>query len=158
LAISGKVAWGKAGIQKRGDQSEFHQPQGTKRNRRFVALNFGRRGFNFALLNGITRNESMNESSDELTPRENFAASNYKNSEATFRNALIRRLTFIIPSLGLMVVWLITNDPAYAYMGYGLLLYQAVNSIFLMKKGLQTTSKVISKYEKKIQDKQDVPE
>jgi hypothetical protein len=98
----------------------------------------------------------MNELSDELTARENFAASNYKNSAATFRRALIRRLSFIIPSLVLMIVWLITKDPAYAYMGYGLLLYQAVNGIFLAKRGLQTASKVITKYEKKIQDKQDV--
>jgi hypothetical protein len=107
-------------------------------------------------LTGITPNESMNELSDELTARENFAASNYKNSAATFRRALIRRLSFIIPSLVLMIVWLITKDPAYAYMGYGLLLYQAVNGIFLAKRGLQTASKVITKYEKKIQDKQDV--
>ena len=97
----------------------------------------------------------MNESSDELTPRESFAASNYKNSAATFKRALIRKLTFIIPSIVLMVVWLITQDPAYAYMGYGLLLYQAVNGIFLAKRGLQTANKVITKYEKKIQDKQD---
>ena len=97
----------------------------------------------------------MNETPDELSPRENFAASNYKNPEATFKRALIRRLSFIIPSIGLMVAWLITQDPAYAYMGYGLLLYQAVNSIFQMKIGLQTTSKVITKYENKIQNKPD---
>ena len=100
-------------------------------------------------------NEPMNESSDELTPRENFAASNYKNSDATFKRALIRKLSFIIPSIVLMIVWLITKDPAYAYMGYGLLLYQAVNSIFLAKRGLQTANKVITKFEKKIQDKED---
>jgi hypothetical protein len=117
-------------------------------------LIFKRGGFRFGVLNGITPNESMNESSDELTPKENFAASNYKNSEATFKRALIRRLSFIIPSIVLMIVWLITKDPAYAYMGYGLLLYQAVNSIFLAKRGLQTANKVITKYEKKIQDKQ----
>lgn len=97
----------------------------------------------------------MNESSDDLTPRENFAASNYKNPQATFKRVLIRRLSFIIPSIGLMIAWLITQDPAYAYMGYGLLLYQAVNSIFQIKSGLQTTSKVITKYEKKIENKPD---
>jgi hypothetical protein len=96
----------------------------------------------------------MNESSDELTPRETFAASNYKNSDATFKRALARKLSYIIPSIVLMIVWLVTQDPAYAYMGYGLLLYQAVRSIFLAKRGLQTASKVITKYEKKIQDKQ----
>jgi hypothetical protein len=97
----------------------------------------------------------MSESSDELTPRENFAASNYRNAEATFKRTLIRKLTFIIPSIGLMVVWLITKDPAYAYMGYGLLLYQIVNSIFQAKRGLQTASKVMAKYEKKFQNKPD---
>ena len=95
----------------------------------------------------------MNEPSDEFTPRENFAASNYKNSDATFKRTLIRRLSFIIPSFVLMLVWLVTKDPAYAYMGYGLLLYQAVNSIFLAKKGLQNANRMITKYEKKIQDK-----
>jgi hypothetical protein len=99
--------------------------------------------------------EVMNESPDELTARENFAASNYKNAEATFKRALNRKLSFIIPSIVLMIVWLIVKDPAYAYMGYGLLLFQAVNSIFLTKSGLQTANKVITKYEKKIQDKQD---
>jgi|HubBroStandDraft_2_1064218.scaffolds.fasta_scaffold814583_1 hypothetical protein len=97
----------------------------------------------------------MNEPSDELTPRENFAASNYRNPKTTFRRALIRKLSFIIPSIALMIVWFITQDPAYAYMGYGLLLYQAVKSIFLAKSGLQTASKVITKYEKRIQNKED---
>jgi len=100
----------------------------------------------------------MNEASDELTPKESFAADNYKDPSATFKRALIRRLCFIIPSLLLMVIWLITNDPAYAYMGYGLLLFQAVQAIFHLKRGLLTTNKVITKYEKKIQDKQNVPE
>jgi hypothetical protein len=94
----------------------------------------------------------MNEPS-EFTPKESFIASNYKDPEA-FKRALIRRLSFIIPSLVLMIAWLFTQDPAYAYMGYGLLLYQAVQGIFQVKRGLQTTSKVIAKYEKKIQDKQ----
>jgi hypothetical protein len=93
----------------------------------------------------------MNDS-PELTPKENYTASVYKDPSA-FKRALIRRLSFIIPSFVLMVVWLITQDPAYAYMGYGLLLFQAVQGIFQVKRGLQTTSKVITKYEKKIQDK-----
>ena len=113
-------------------------------------MNFRRGGFRFGALKSI-----MNESADELTPRENFAASNYKNAEATFKLALIRKLSFIIPSIALMIAWLITRDPAYAYMGYGLLLYQAVNSIFQAKRGLQTANKVITKYEKKIQNKPD---
>jgi hypothetical protein len=116
-------------------------------------LIFRRRGFRVGKLTGLTPNESMNESS-ELTPKENIAVNSYKDPAATFKRALIRRLSFIIPSIVLMVVWLITQDPAYAYMGYGLLLYQAVRAIFQVKRGLKTANKVITKYEKKIQDKQ----
>jgi len=96
----------------------------------------------------------MNESPD-LTPKENFHANLFKDPDALFRRALLRKLSFIVPSVALMVVWLVTQDPAYAYMGYGLLLYQAVQGIFLAKRGIQTSNKVITKYEKKIQDKTD---
>ena len=96
----------------------------------------------------------MNESSD-FTPKENFQANLYKDPAALIRNMLIRRLTIIIPSIALMLVWLITQDPAYAYMGYALLLYQALQTMFLAIRGIKTQNKVITKYEKKIQDKQD---
>ena len=94
----------------------------------------------------------MNEQS-ELTPRESFQADLYKDPARLFRRTLIRKLTFIIPSIALMLAWLITKDPAYAYMGYGLLLFQAVQGIFLSKNGFQTTNKLMAKYERKIQDK-----
>jgi hypothetical protein len=93
---------------------------------------------------------SMNESS-EFTPKESFHANLFKDPSALFRAALIRQLSFIIPSIVLMVVWLINRDPAYAYMGYGILLFQAVQRIFQTKRGIQTSNRVITKYEKKIQ-------
>lgn len=96
----------------------------------------------------------MNES-PELTPKENFVASVYRDPAAVFKRTLVRKLSFIVPSVALMVVWLVTQDPAYAYMGYGLLLFQAVQSIFQVKRGLQTTNKIVTKYEQKIQDKKD---
>jgi hypothetical protein len=95
----------------------------------------------------------MNESTD-FTPKENFQANLYKDPAALIRNMLIRKLTYIVPSILLMLAWLITHDAAYAYVGYGLLLYQAVWGIFLAKRGIQTQNKVITKFEKKIQDKQ----
>jgi hypothetical protein len=63
------------------------------------------------------------DESPELTPKENFTASVYKDPLA-FKRALVRRLNFIIPSVVLMIIWLVTHDPAYAYMGYGLLLFR----------------------------------
>jgi hypothetical protein len=95
----------------------------------------------------------MDESTD-FTPKESFHANLYKDPSTLIRNMLIRRLTIIIPSVALMIVWLITQDPAYAYMGYALLLYQAVQGIFQAKRGIQTQNKVITKYAKKIEDKQ----
>jgi hypothetical protein len=95
----------------------------------------------------------MNESSD-FTPKENFQANLYKDPATLIRNMLIRRLSFIIPSIALMVTWLITQNPAYAYMGYCLLLYQAVHGMFLAKKGIYTQRNIVTKYEKKVQDKE----
>ena len=95
----------------------------------------------------------MNESSD-FTPKENFQANLYKDPAALVRKMLIRRLSFIIPSMALMIIWLITQDPAYAYMGYCLLLYQAVHGMLQAKKGIYTQRNIVTKYEKKVQDKQ----
>jgi hypothetical protein len=95
----------------------------------------------------------MDESHD-FTPKESFQANLYKDPSALIKNMLIRRLTIIIPSVALMLVWLATQDPAYAYMGYCLLLYQSVQAIFQAKRGIKTQQGVITKFEKKIQDKQ----
>jgi uncharacterized membrane protein len=94
----------------------------------------------------------MNES-PELTPKENFHANLFKDPALLFRRTLIRKLTIIIPSVSLMIVWLINRDPAYAYMGYGLLLYQAILGIIQAKKGIQTSNKIFTKYDKKLQEK-----
>jgi hypothetical protein len=83
----------------------------------------------------------------EFTPKENFHANLYRDPQALFKRALFRALSYLIPSVGLMIVWLITRDPAYAIVGYGILLYQAVNRLFLMKRGMQTTGSIIKKYE-----------
>jgi hypothetical protein len=85
----------------------------------------------------------------ELTPRENFQASLYKDPQALFKRALIRMLWYLVPSIGLMIVWFINRDPAYAIVGYGILLHQTIYRLYLTKRGAQTTGNIIKKYETK---------
>jgi hypothetical protein len=87
--------------------------------------------------------------SQELTAKEKYQASLYKDPAQLYRRALIRKMTFIIPSLALMIVWYVTRDPTYAIFGYGILLYHAVRGILLAKRGIQTTNRIITKYETK---------
>jgi hypothetical protein len=89
--------------------------------------------------------------SPELTPKEKFHASLYKDPAALFKRTLARNLSYLIPSVALMVVWLITRDPAYGICGYGILLYQAIYRLVLARRGIQTTNRVLSKYEMKAQ-------
>ena len=93
--------------------------------------------------------------SPELTPKENFHASLFKDPKALFRVALIRKLSYLVPSAGLMIIWLFTRDPVYAILGYAILFYQAVKSVFMAKRGIQTTNRVLQKYETAIHDKKD---
>ena len=87
--------------------------------------------------------------SPELTPKEKYHASLYKDPDSLFRRALLRKLSYLIPSVALMIVWFVTKDSAYALFGYGILLYHAIHGIFLMKRGIHTTNRVITKYEAK---------
>lgn len=93
--------------------------------------------------------------SSELSPKEKFHASLYKDPNALFKRALVRALSYLVPSVALMITWLITKDPAYAYLGYGILLYQAVYKLILARRGIETTNKVLTKYEKKIESDED---
>ncbi len=90
----------------------------------------------------------------ELTPKEKYHASLYKDPQRLFRRALMHKLAFLIPSAVMMVVWLVTRDPAYAMVGYGILFYQAVYGIVLMKRGIGTTNRLLTKYEAKGQGNQ----
>ena len=96
----------------------------------------------------------MNES-PELTPKEKFHASLYKDPAALFKRTLARALSYLIPSVALMIVWLITRDPAYAICGYGILLYQAVYRLILARRGIHTTNRVLTKYETRAQSNDD---
>jgi hypothetical protein len=80
-----------------------------------------------------------------LTAKENFYVSLYKDPKALFRGAVYRMLCFVIPSIGLMVGWLISKDPLYAIMGYALLLGNALQQILLTRKGIQTINSTLTK-------------
>jgi hypothetical protein len=88
----------------------------------------------------------------EFTPQEQFHVSLYRDPAALYRKTLIHRLSFIIPSVALMIVALIKRETSYAVLGYSLLLYQAVYSLVLAKRGIRTTSGMVAKYEAKTQD------
>jgi hypothetical protein len=90
----------------------------------------------------------MNEPS-ELTPKEKLHVSLFNDPNALFKHTLVRKLSYLIPSVALMIAWLITEVPAYAYVGYGILFYQTVYDLILAKRGIQTTNRVLTKYEKK---------
>ena len=83
----------------------------------------------------------------ELTAKEQFHASLYKDPQALFRKALLRSLGYLVPSLSFMVAWFMTNDSAYVFIGYGILFYQAIARLFLAKKGIATTRGLLAKYE-----------
>jgi len=84
--------------------------------------------------------------SPKLTPEENFHANLYKDPAALFRSELTRRLCYLIPSVALMIVWLATQDRSYAILGYGILLYQTVYGLVLVRRGVQTTNRVLTKF------------
>jgi hypothetical protein len=85
----------------------------------------------------------------QLTPKEQYQASLYKDPARLYRTALIRKLTLIIPSVVLMVVWYVTRDPQYAIVGYGILLYQSIRGIILSKRGTQSINRIMTNYEAK---------
>ncbi len=98
----------------------------------------------------------MNQS-PELTPAEQVHAGLYRDPSQLFKRALGRKLSFIIPSLVLMIVWLFTRELPYVILGYGILLYEEVLGIFLAKRGIQTTNQVLTRYQQKVPNQADAP-
>ena len=90
----------------------------------------------------------MSESPD-LTAKEKFHVSLYKDPTGLFRGALLRKLKYAIPSVGLMVTWYVTREPVYAIVGYGILLWEAVRGIVLARQGIQTMNRVVTHFEAK---------
>jgi hypothetical protein len=73
------------------------------------------------------------------------------------KRALGRKLSFVIPSLVLMIVWLFTRELPFVILGYGILLYEEVLGIFLAKRGIQTTNQVLTKFQQKVPSQADAP-
>jgi|SRR5882724_5262803 len=96
----------------------------------------------------------MNDST-EFTPKEKFLISLYKDPAVLFSRGLKRSLTYVIPSVGLVVYALYSDDTTAGLLGYGILLFQTVYRVGVLKRGSKTLSSIIQKYEAKLQNRQD---
>jgi|ERR1700733_4573293 hypothetical protein len=96
----------------------------------------------------------MNDSI-EFTPREKFQISLYKDVDGFFRRSVLRSLRYLIPSIGLIAYYAYCGDIAFGILGYGILLFQAIYRISILKRALQTTASIHRKYEAQLQRKQD---
>jgi hypothetical protein len=98
----------------------------------------------------------MNDSI-EFTPREKFKISLYKDPSGLFRRSIVRRLWYLIPSAALVAYSLVSRDYDYLVFGYGILFFQAIYHLTLLKRGLLSMSSIIRKYEAQLQNKQTPP-
>lgn len=92
----------------------------------------------------------MNDPID-FTPKEKLIISLYKEPDSLFRRALVRNLTFIFPSVGLIAYSWFADDIGYGVLGYLLLLFQALYKLVLLRRGTRTLASIISKYEARLQ-------
>ena len=91
--------------------------------------------------------------SNDFTPKEQFQISLFKDPEAMFSKNLIRSLSYLLPSLGLVAYSLVTGKVGYGVAGYGVLLFQSLYRLSLSKRALRTICSIIRKYEAKIQSR-----
>jgi len=91
------------------------------------------------------------EDPTEFTPKELFQISLYKEPGALFSKTLKRALSYILPSVALVAYSLVTGEAGYGLVGYGILLFQAIYRLVLMKRASGATGVIIRKYEAKIQ-------
>jgi hypothetical protein len=91
---------------------------------------------------------------NEFTPKEKFQINLYKDPAGLFRRSLIRGLQYLVPSVGLVAYSFYSGDTAYGVTGYGVLLFQAVYRLTILKRALLTTASIHQKYEAQLQRKQ----
>jgi hypothetical protein len=96
----------------------------------------------------------MNDSI-EFTPKEKFQISLYKDPDGLFKRMVIRSLRYLVPSIGLIAYYAYCGDIAYGIAGYGILFFQAIYRISILKQAAQTTASIHRKYEAQLQRKQD---
>ena len=78
----------------------------------------------------------------------------FKDPRALFRKTLIRKVSILALSLAFMISWLVGHDPVCAYVGYGILFFQIVQSLVHAKRGIDRASRIYTKYDAKLQQKQ----
>ncbi|HXT13422.1 MAG TPA: hypothetical protein VN873_17835 [Candidatus Angelobacter sp.] len=91
----------------------------------------------------------------EFTPKEKFQISLYKDVNGLFKRSVLRSLRYLIPSLALIAYYFYSGDMAAGILGYGILLFQAVYRLSILKRGLLTTASIHRKYEAQLQRKRD---
>jgi hypothetical protein len=96
----------------------------------------------------------MNDSI-EFTPKEKFQISLYKDPAGLLKRSITRSLTYLVPSVGLVVYSYYCGDIAYGIMGYGILLFRAVYQMTRLKRAFLTTASIYQKYEAQLQKRQD---
>jgi hypothetical protein len=97
----------------------------------------------------------MNDSI-EFTPKEKYQISLYQQPDFLFKRSLNRSLQFLIPSVALIAYYFYSGDIVIGVLGYGILLFQAVQRLATLKKGLQTIASIHRKYEAQLQSKNEV--
>ena len=95
------------------------------------------------------------DDSIEFTPKEKFQISLYKDVNGMFRRSILRALKYLLPSIALIAYYFYSGDIAYGILGYGILLFQAIYRLSILKRGLQTTASIHRKYEAQLQKKRD---
>jgi len=91
--------------------------------------------------------------SPQFTATEQAAISVAKDPRRVFRHALYRTLSYLIPSLGLVLYAIVTGEHGYALVGYGILVFQDGQRLVLTRRGLKTKQTIYEKYEAKLRDK-----
>ena len=91
------------------------------------------------------------DDSTEFTPKELFQISLYKEPGALSSRVLKRALSYILPSVALVAYAVVTGETGYGLVGYGVLLFPAIQRLVLMKRASGATGAIIRKYEAKIE-------
>jgi hypothetical protein len=95
----------------------------------------------------------MNDSI-EFTPKEKFVISLYQDPSGLLRRAIVRALTYLIPSVGLVAYSWYCGNIAYGIIGYGILLFRAIFQMTRLKRAFLTTASIYRKFEAQLQRQQ----
>jgi hypothetical protein len=96
----------------------------------------------------------MNDSI-EFTPKEKFQISLYKDPDRLFKRSVMRSLRYILPSIVLIAYFAYSDQLGFGILGYGILLFQAIYRVSILKRAVQTTASIHRKYEAQLQKLRD---